>query len=312
MVQEDPLPAVESPTTAKLLGPIVENGDLDVSLDGGAVQNFLEVLERHRIQCEQQGKYDEADLAKRRLEQLRAQEENRRKEEMMSEQLSERLGVEEAHMKELQEFNQIWDARVAEYEAHAANLQSTLAERHKQERSSFLEKAQDDLQPRKPRWSRELLNIRKIQETQAKMKDYKSAASTKELGDRMADQEKAAWEAKRYARLQGLDKQFCTKQKLEMGGLVKRIQSGREEQKQARKTELERLLQRYHNVKTQLESQQALDKHRAAKYSFNASMSMMSTRGASRQSSRFMSSPNISGNMTARSANGYPGPSETN
>merc|ERR1719161_2873916 len=142
--------------------PANENGEIDASFDGGAVQNFLEVLDRHRIECEAQGKYDEADLAKRRLEQLRTQEENRRKEEMMSEQLSERLGVEEAHMKELQEFNEIWDKKVAEFEEHASNLQSTLADRHKQERTAFLEKAQSDLhglQPRAPRWSRELLNL---------------------------------------------------------------------------------------------------------------------------------------------------------
>lgn len=289
----------------QLSGPAPDqHSDLDASFDNGAVQNFLEVLERHRIECETQGKYDEADLAKRRLEQLRTQEENRRKEEMMSEQLSERLGVEEAHMKELQEFNEIWDNKVSEFEIHAANLQSTLAERHNQERVAFLEKAQLDLQPRAPRWSRELLNLRKIQETQAKQKDYSAASHTKEIGDQMAARERQAWKAKRDSRLHALDKQFCHKQKLEMGGLAKRIQSGREEQKQARKTELERLLQRYHNVKTQLESQQALEKQRAAKYSFNSSISMMS-RGPSRQSSRFKGP--VTPVLTARSSNGYSG-----
>ena len=56
----------------------------------------------------------------------------------MSEQRSESLGVEEAHMKELQEFNEIWDSKVSEFEAHASNLQNTLAKRHKQERATFL------------------------------------------------------------------------------------------------------------------------------------------------------------------------------
>merc|ERR1719499_3090975 len=49
-------------------------------------------------------------------------EENRRREELRSQQLAERLGVEEAHMKELQEFNEIWDKKVQEFEAHAAVL----------------------------------------------------------------------------------------------------------------------------------------------------------------------------------------------
>merc|ERR1712046_342071 len=98
-----------------------------------------------------QGKYEEAELAETRLSQLR---------------------VHEAHMKELQEFNEIWDRKVAEFEAHAANLQSTLSSRHQQEHDAWLEKTRMEVEPRTPRWSRDLLNIRKIQETLAKQKNY--------------------------------------------------------------------------------------------------------------------------------------------
>ena len=74
-----------------------------------------------------------------------------------------------------------------------------------------------------------------------------------------------------------------------MHGLLKRIQSGREEQKHARKTELERLLQRYHNVKTQLESQQTIIRQRSEKYpttaGFNTSV-MSTSKQPARPSSR--------------------------
>merc|ERR1719231_1084007 len=234
--------------------------------DENAIQDFLQVLEKHRADCEKQGKYEEADLAKRRLHQLRAHEENRRREELRSQQLAERLGVEEAHMKELQEFNEIWDRKVAEFEAHAANLQSTLAARHKQELDAFMKKTRKETEPRTPRWSRDLLNLRKIQETLAKQKKYSEAGKTKVHADQLEAKEHAMWKAKREARIAALEEQFLHKQQLEMGGLLKRIQSGREEQKQARKGELERLLQRYHNVKTQLESQQKIIQQRVDKY----------------------------------------------
>merc|ERR1712190_359187 len=122
--------------------------------DEHAIADFLEVLEKHRVDCEKQGKYEEAELAKTRLQQLRDHEENRRREELRSQQLAERLGVEEAHMKELQEFNEIWDRKVAEFEAHAATLQSTLAQRHKQECEAYMEKSRAETEPRTPRWSR--------------------------------------------------------------------------------------------------------------------------------------------------------------
>jgi len=238
----------------------------DMNPDEHAIQDFLEVLEKHRADCEKQGKYEEAELAKTRLAQLRQHEENRRREELRSQQLAERLGVEEAHMKELQEFNEIWDRKVAEFEAHAANLQSTLAARHKTEHQQHLDKIRRETEPRTPRWSRDLLNLRKIQETLAKQKKYAEAGKTKVHADQLEAKEHAMWKAKREARIAALEEQFLHKQQLEMGGLLKRIQSGREEQKQARKGELERLLQRYHNVKTQLESQQKIIQQRVDRY----------------------------------------------
>ena len=59
-----------------------------------------QILEEHRKNCERQGKYVEAEIAKNRLEELKLHEENRRREAMRSRQIAERLGVEEAHMLE--------------------------------------------------------------------------------------------------------------------------------------------------------------------------------------------------------------------
>jgi hypothetical protein len=93
----------------------------DASEDS-AVQDFLQILEEHRKNCERQGKYVEAEIAKNRLEELKLHEENRRKEAMRSRQIAERLGVEEAHMLEFQQFNIVWDKKMAEYEQHADEL----------------------------------------------------------------------------------------------------------------------------------------------------------------------------------------------
>ena len=102
-----------------------------------AVADFLQILEEHRKNCERQGKYVEAEIAKNRLEELKMHEENRRKEAMRSRQIAERLGVEEAHMLEFQQFNIIWDKKMAEYEQHAADLVEAMKERHAAELRDF-------------------------------------------------------------------------------------------------------------------------------------------------------------------------------
>lgn len=60
---------------------------------------------------------------------------------------------------------------------------------------------------------------------------------------------------------------FKQSKQAELLALQKRIQTGREEQKKQRHMDLERLLQRYQNVKSELEAQQNLERIRAEKMS---------------------------------------------
>ena len=179
--------------------------------DDSAVQDFLEILEEHRKNCERQGKYVEAEIAKNRLEELKLHEENRRRvmiirpyllyinhlpdvlymiyqcmrvysflldvlqEAMRSRQIAERLGVEEAHMLEFQQFNLIWDKKMAEYEQHAEELVEAMKERHGAELRDYQRKLMT--KQIRPKFSKDLLNLRKIQDTLAKQKEYVSQNS---------------------------------------------------------------------------------------------------------------------------------------
>lgn len=143
---------------------------MESNTEDSAVQDFLQILEEHRKNCEKQGKYVEAEIAKNRLEELKVHEENRRKEAMRSRQIAERLGVEEAHMLEFQHFNSIWDKKMKTYEQHIEDLIVEMRERHKTELLDFQQKLLD--KQTKPKFSKELLNLRRIQEHLARQKEY--------------------------------------------------------------------------------------------------------------------------------------------
>lgn len=146
--------------------------------DEDAVLDFVCKLEQHQQVCMQTGRYDEAELARTRLEQLRLHEANRVREEVRSEQLSERLAIEEAHMKELQEFNMVWDNKVKEFEEHSDILQTTLQHRQRAELEQFIVKCDQTVMPRF-KHSKQLLNLRHIEKNLAKQKKYQEANSTK-------------------------------------------------------------------------------------------------------------------------------------
>ena len=88
---------------------------------------------------------------------------------MRSRQIAERLGVEEAHMLEFQQFNLVWDKKMADYETHAEELVEALKERHAAELREYQRKLVG--KQLRPKFLKDLLNLRKIQETLAKQKE---------------------------------------------------------------------------------------------------------------------------------------------
>lgn len=103
-----------------------------------AVADFLEILEEHRKNCERLGKYVEAEIARKRMDELRGHEEARRREALRARQLAEVLSVEEAHMMEFQQFNAMWDAKMAAYEQSAEQLMQAMRVRRPARRGNRL------------------------------------------------------------------------------------------------------------------------------------------------------------------------------
>jgi hypothetical protein len=238
-----------------------------------AVASFLQILEEHRKNCERAGKYVEAEIASQRLTELRVHEENRRRESLRSRHIAERLGVEEAHMLEFQQFNIVWDRKMRDYEQHALELTASIKERHAAELAEWQQKTIATSQKR-VKFSKELLNLRRIQECLAKQKDYQQAALMKARADNLE-----AWELEKLGNQKQQDLflkegRFKDRQASELEALFKRVQTGREEQKKQRQLDLERLLQRYQNVKNELEASQNLERIRMDKYA-NQSASTM-------------------------------------
>merc|ERR1711990_353587 len=255
-----------------------------------SVSDFLRILEEHRIECEKNGKYVEAEIAKKRLDELRDHEENRQREAMRSRQITERLGVEEAHMMEFQQFNAIWDKKMEEFEMNAKELIDNMRKKHANELFRFKDKLQKNL-PYRPKFSKELLNTRKIQETLAKMKQYAEAHKVKLKADHLEQVELDKLRQQHAHKLAAQEMQFAQRQQAELQALEKRIETARQEHKIQRQQDLERLLQRYQNVKSELEAQQNIEKMCSEKYKGHSAMSStISTAGNSQNGSRPASS----------------------
>lgn len=225
-----------------------------------AVNDFLEILEEHRKNCERLGKYVEAEIARKRMEELRAHEEARKREALRARQLAEVLAVEEAHMMEFQQFNAMWDAKMQAFEQNAEQLMGAMRERHADELRDFQQRLV--AKATQPRHSKEYYNLREIQEKLAHQKNYAAAAKMKDKADELMAYEEEKWNNEKQMDMLHRENVFKGKLASEAEALRKRIAQGRAEQNRARQLALERLLQRYNNVKAELEQNHKLERMR--------------------------------------------------
>jgi len=85
----------------------VKGGSIDMP-ENGKLEDYLAVLEEHIRNCEKEGKFAEAEMAKNRIEELKFQEAQRQLESLSVKHQNDKLQVDEAHQKEYEEFSREW------------------------------------------------------------------------------------------------------------------------------------------------------------------------------------------------------------
>lgn len=214
-----------------------------------ALADFLEILTAHRRNCERLGKYPEAEVARKRIEELKGHEEQRTREATRSRQLAELLAIEEAHMLEFQQFNALWDAKMAAFERNAQAVMDSMRVRHADELREYQQKL--IAKALAPRRSGEYLNLRLVQDKLAHMRNYGAAAKIKEKADELMAFEEDKWNNERQAEMLHKEDEYKKKLGAEAETMRKRIAQGRAEQNRLRQKTLEQVLQRYSNTKAE-------------------------------------------------------------
>ena len=244
------------------------------------IEEFIEILEEHCKNCENEGKYVEAEMAKNRIKELKEQKKQMDLEELMNRQQNENIELEETHILEFNNFNQDWDKRMNAFQIHSSTLIKDLEQKHITKHEEWKEKLDEKI-PIKFKPSSELLNLRRIQINLAKQKEYKEAHQVQIRAQRLEKEEKSRYDEERNVKIMKSEEKLFQQQDNEMEALRKRIIAGENEQKKQRALELERMFQRYQNVKKELENQHKMEKIRLEKgQSFDPNASRMSRMSA--------------------------------
>ncbi len=158
---------------------------------------------------------------------------------------------------------------MAEYESEAEKIISAMKKRHEEEFLGY-QKALLQQQTR-PKYSRNVLDLRSKQERLAKARHYSEAHKLKLKADALEAVELEKFHKKRQDEMLAKEQQFKRNKVTEMQALLKRIESGRLDQKKQHKMDLDKLLRRCANIRKTLEGQQSLEMMRLERSSKAAS-----------------------------------------
>ncbi|CAK66514.1 unnamed protein product (macronuclear) [Paramecium tetraurelia] len=233
----------------------VKKGTNNLPIQTGDLEEYIQILYDHQKSCEKAGKYLEADQAKKRLGELKKDLDQKNKFEVKDRHTNEKSEIEKAHLEEFNQFNEFWDQKMAEFDQEAQRVKEQVLQRQDEELSQFTDELENSI-PVKPKDSAELLSLRKTEESLARQENYQEAHVTQQRILSMERDEYERWNQQRSCKIKNLILQLKQKQSNELSALQQRILSGQEEQRKIRSQELEKLLQKYQNVRKELSSQQ--------------------------------------------------------
>jgi hypothetical protein len=233
--------------------------------DDSVVAQFLMLLEAHRARCERQQLYVEAALVADKVAQLRAHEDSRRAHSLAVRHLAERLDLEEAHILEFDEFGLAWEQKMKQFDAETLVRIQTLKARLTAELEQWTAQEQEQLLMR-PKFSKQLLQLRSKQESLARARDYVGAERVRAQAAQLERVELDALKASWGVRVHQKRARFLESQAREESGFASRRAEERAQLEQRKRSELRSLVvQKYANLKGELERSHAKERSRLEK-----------------------------------------------
>ena len=172
--------------------------------------------------------------------------------------------IQQAHIKQYQDFNQHWDFELQRAQEEDQQEIVDLENRH----TKALEENRAQLEENLPltfKHSAELLNLRSIQKSLAKQKNYQDAHQVQIRANEMEEKEKNAHMEQRHKKILAAEAKLMAKQQNEMNALRKKLEGRMNERLKLREVEHNKILQSYENSKRAIENQQTLERNKLEK-----------------------------------------------
>jgi len=159
------------------------------------------------------------------------------------------------NMSQFEEFNKMWDQLIQEHVEQMKNIEQEMIDAHQEELLQFDEEV-DKLVIPKPKFSKEILNLRHSLGNIIKAKKYNEAQEISEKLEILELQETDRWNKQYKDKFIKKKQLLFVRQKNEIEAIREKLQNSLQEKLRMRSSELQKLLQRFQNMKKELELKQ--------------------------------------------------------
>lgn len=175
--------------------------------------------------------------------------------------------MEEAHLLEFDEFNRVWaDQIFLEFDRVTNEKQQAMLVRHVEELEQWTIDEQERVLLR-PKFSKQLLQLRTLQESFARVKDYASAERIKVQADSLMSFELSSLKAQWSAAISSKRHRFIDKQRKELAAYLGRRSDERNKLELRKRHELKsEIIQKYKNLQSELDLAHAKERNQAQKF----------------------------------------------
>ena len=196
-----------------------------------------------------------------RIIELKKQLQKRKSSCLSQKQQVEAADIEAAYQEEVQNHNAQWQEKMALFKQSCKDAEDHLMKRQSAEYEATRTDLEDSL-PVIPKHSPELLNLKRIQDTLVRNKEYKEAHFVQQQMIELEDKLKQSWGVDRDAKIVQSLAVLTKKQENEVASFKQKLLAGAEELKKLRAVEFESIVKKYQNLRKEIAISHKLERNR--------------------------------------------------
>lgn len=206
-----------------------------------------------------QGRYDDAEIIKNKIEQLKKTIAKKKKKELHLQHHNEMENLENSYKKEIEDFNGEWDVKFKEFEERSKMMEDSLNHKHAKEMEELYTFLEQKL-PKNVKFSREYLELKGQEESLVKQQRFKEASLIKKKAENLEKTDTEGFNKTKTEKIKSQSVKTAHKHLVEKNSLKKKIEIEFEVMKKQRQEGLEQINHKFKNRKFDLEQQQKQEK----------------------------------------------------